>query len=172
MLAAGPNDADRQWAAAKEHYRALGADARLVRALDRRDATPDRLPDADVVFVGGGDPGRLVSALAGTPMWEEILDRWRGGVALGGSSAGAMALCRDCLLPEPGASLPTRWNRGLGPLEGVALAVHADTHPATWLDDVVRRAPCPVLAMVERSGLLLEAGVTPAGIRPEGIRRA
>jgi cyanophycinase len=173
VLAAGPGEADVAWAMAEAHYRSLAAEPILVPALERDDAVADALPsDFDVLFLGGGDPARLLRALAGTSLWKEALARWRGGRALAGSSAGAMALCEATLVPEPGADLPATWSRGLGPLRGMALAVHADERPASWLDDVARRAPCPVVAMDAGSGLLLDPSGPPRAVRADGIRLA
>jgi hypothetical protein len=82
-------------------------------------------------------------------------------MALAGSSAGAMALSRHCLLPEPGSDLPTSWGRGLGPLSSFALAVHASTRPNEWLRGIGDEAPVPLLALDDDVGMLIEPGGTP-----------
>lgn len=170
LLAAGAEEAGEQWNKAQTHYRSLGAEAMLVPMLDSSEATPERLPeDFDVLFLGGGDPSRLISALAGTTLWSEAVDRWRGGTTLAGSSAGAMALCEDCLLPERGADVPTVWSRGLGPLKGMALAVHASSRPERWLEDVSSRAPCPVVVLDDGVGILLRPGSPPRAAGSGGI---
>ena len=103
LLAAGPADAEEQWAAAAAHYRSLGAEPLLVPVLDPSEADAERLPpDYNVFFLGGGDPLNLLAGLAGTTLWKEVLERWRAGRALAGSSAGAMVLCDDCLIPAGG----------------------------------------------------------------------
>src|SRR5260221_10814937 len=127
VLAADARAAPNSAALALSHYRRLGAEPVILDVLHRDDATAGALPECDVVFLAGGSPLDLVAALRGTPFWDEALRRWRHGTALAGSSAGAMALCADCLLPEAGADKPTVWSQGLGPVAGIGLAVHASS---------------------------------------------
>lgn len=153
----------------KRTNRWLGAEPMLIPVLDSWEATPERLPeDYDMLFLGGGDPSRLISALTGTPLWTEVIDRWRAGRALAGSSAGAMALCEHRLLPEPRAEVPTVWSRGLGPVNGIALAVHARSRSDRWLDGVSSRAPCPLVALDDGVGILLRPGTPPRGVGSGG----
>jgi hypothetical protein len=140
--------------------------------LDPSEADADRLPpDYDVLFLGGGDPTNLLAGLAGTTLWKEAIERWRSGRALAGSSAGAMVLCDDCLVPRPGADVPTVWSRGLGPLGGFALAVHASSRGKDWLEDVSRATPCPVVALDDAAGIVLRPGAPPRAAGRGGIRR-
>src|SRR5205807_6734553 len=110
---------------ATAHYRRLGAEPIVIDVLTRDDATGDKLAECDVLFLAGGSPAVLLATLRDTPFWAEALRRWREGLSLAGSSAGAMALCTHSLVPEPGDRRPTQWRPGLGPIERVALAVHA-----------------------------------------------
>lgn len=82
-------------------------------------------------------------------------------MSLAGSSAGAMALCRHSLVPVPGDRRPTRWETGLGPIERVALAVHARSAPKDWLRHVEETAPVPVVALDEAVGVVLRPGAEP-----------
>lgn len=77
------------------------------------------LEASDAFYFTGGDPNRLVKALEGSLGWETIVRRRRKGAAIGGSSAGAMALCDDVLAWE-------RWDRGLGLIPGLAVLPHFD----------------------------------------------
>ena len=43
-------------------------------------------------YLVGGDPGITVDLLSGSPVWEAVVEAWRAGAALAGSSAGAMAM--------------------------------------------------------------------------------
>ena len=143
------------------HYRRLGAEPSVVEVLRRDDATADMLPDLDVLFLAGGSPASLIEALRDTPFWTEALRRWGDGMALAGSSAGAMALCRRSLVPQPGDRRPTQWTTGLGPIERVALAVHAATAPDSWLEHVKSTAPVTAVALDDGVGVLLRAGEDP-----------
>jgi cyanophycinase len=149
VLAADPRGAS--------HSARLG----VADVLIRDDATADKLPDCDVLFLAGGSPAALIATLRDTPFWEEALARWGDGMSLAGSSAGAMALCRHSLVPDPGDRRPSRWERGLGPIERVALAVHARSAPEEWLHHVRGTAPVPVVALDEGVGVVLTHGEEP-----------
>ena len=143
------------------HYRRLGADPFVLDVLTRDQATAEALPEFDVLFLAGGDPTALLACLRDTPFWEEALRRWRAGAALAGSSAGAMALCRHSLEPRRGDRRPTHWAAGLGPIEGVALAVHAKARPSEWFDQIRADAPVPLIALEEGVGIVMRAEEPP-----------
>jgi hypothetical protein len=124
----------------------------------------------DVLYMAGGSPEDLLECLRGSAFWDAVLREWRAGAALAGSSAGAMALCEHSLVPRPGDDKPTRWDRGLGPLSGVALAVHASSRPDVWLESVARAAPVPVVALDDATGVVLRVGKTPAVVGPGRAR--
>jgi hypothetical protein len=93
--------------------------------------------------------------------WAAVSRSVLTSVALAGSSAGAMALCRHSLVPEPGDRRPSHWRTGLGPIERVALAVHAKTAPPEWLGHVGETAQVPVVALDEGVGVVLTANAEP-----------
>lgn len=161
VFAAHPPSARQSARLGSAHYRQLGAEPSVVDVLVRDDASADKLPPIDVLFLAGGNPGDLLAALRDTPFWDEALRRWREGMTLAGSSAGAMALCRNALVPQPGDRRPTKWQPGLGPVERVALAVHARRAPEPWLRHVKESAPVPVVALDDGVGLVLRSGADP-----------
>lgn len=167
IFAADPRGARHSAALGCAYYERLGASPVVVDVYTRDQATADALPSYDVLFLAGGNPSALLSCLRGTPLWDEALRRWRDGSALAGSSAGAMALCRHALEPEPGASRPTNWSEGLGPIERISLAVHAGSAPKEWLAYVAATAPVPAVALDEGVGLLMQAG-TPVQMLGQG----
>ncbi len=169
LLSADPRAASHRAKLARDHFATLGATTTVVGALRRSDAVRGVLPPFDVLYLGGGSPADLLACLRDTPLWEEALERWRDGAALAGASAGAMALCEHSLEPEPGASVPERWTRGLGPVRGFALAVHASSRPRAWLDAVARTAPTPLVALDDATGVILAPGTR---VRVAGSGRA
>jgi cyanophycinase-like exopeptidase len=166
LLAADPEAAEAVGRVAEACYRGLGARPVVLDVLRREHAVASALPDCDVLFLAGGDPAHLLPALRDTPFWGAVADRWRAGMVLAGASAGAMALCRHCLVPRPGHDKPTVWDRGLGPLERFGLAVHAATRPAEWVAGVAASAPVPVVAIDDATGVLLAPGGAPRVIGP------
>jgi cyanophycinase-like exopeptidase len=145
---------------ARSHWTRLGAQ---VGVLFRQRAIPDvatveAIRNADVIVLPGGVPNRLVGALAGTLLWEEIAARWRRGAGITGSSAGAMALFdrRISLYPPS----PLRLIPGLGLLAGYVAGPHFDRLRARrWHDFVLRRImPLGILGLDESTGLVGRPG--------------
>lgn len=80
------------------HYAAMGVEPVPLEVLDREDAQrPDlaaQVAGSGLVYLSGGNPGYLAHTLAGSAVWDAILEAWRSGAALAGCSAGACALSR------------------------------------------------------------------------------
>ncbi len=80
------------------HYAAIGVEAVPLEVLNRDDAQRSELAakvaGAGLVYLSGGNPGYLAHTLAGTAVWQAILEAWQSGTALAGCSAGACALTR------------------------------------------------------------------------------
>lgn len=141
---------------AREHFDRLGARATV---LDLHSAAPPM--DFHLCYIAGGSPSALLTCLHSLPATDEVLQRWREGAGLAGSSAGAMALSVYCLTPEAGATVPTKWSAGIGPIETAALAVHASSRSREWLHKVARAAPVPLLALDDKTGVILrETGIS------------
>ena len=83
---------------ATAHYVSMGVKPVPLEVLDREDADSPELASqvagAGLVYLSGGNPGYLANTLAGTAVWQAILQAWRSGAALAGCSAGACALSR------------------------------------------------------------------------------
>jgi cyanophycinase len=148
-----------------EHYAAIGLAPHVLPLKTRDDASRpeivDAVADSRLIFFSGGNPGYLAQTLRDTPFWEEAVRRWREGMSLAGSSAGAMALCLHSLEPRPGDRVPTHWTEGLGPVERVGLAVHARNRPREWLSKIASTAPVPLVALDDGVGVVLRSGEEP-----------
>jgi cyanophycinase len=164
VLVADPSNAERVAGEAMNHYTALGARPRIVDLADD-------LSEVDLVFLAGGDPSRLLASARDRASWEGVVARWRAGMGLAGSSAGAMVLSTNCLLPEEGADEPTNWGRGLGPLRSFGLAVHAASRPEAWLAGILASAPVPVVALDDAAGLVMTSAEPPLAVGEGRIRR-
>ena len=118
----------------------IGAEQVVVPVTDRAGAMDDanaRLVEgAGLVYLSGGNPAYLAETLRDSTVWTAILAAWRGGAALAGCSAGAMALS---------ASLPDirhPWRPalpGLGVVPMVEVLPHFDAFAARMPDLVLRR---------------------------------
>ena len=106
------------------------------------------------------DPGLVAQVLRSSRVWSAIFEAWRGGAALAGSSAGAMALCSHTLIR---ASWPNRFNRrpadALGVVPDTAVLPHYDTFGHRWIESAQRElAGVTLLGIDERSAVLWRDG--------------
>ena len=122
------------------HFLRLGARSIALMVLERSHAEETEnvrsIERADLLYISGGKPARLLAALEGSPLWGGFLHARREGAWLVGSSAGAMALGDWTLVhrPEDGDGTPTQWMPGLGMLQGMAVVPHFDAwDEAEWL---------------------------------------
>ncbi|MEO5680348.1 MAG: Type 1 glutamine amidotransferase-like domain-containing protein [Acidimicrobiales bacterium] len=114
---------ERAVATATAHFKALGATVRAVGVLGRHDALEaehvEAVRSARFLYLTGGSPLHLRSVLKETPGWEALLEAWRAGAAVVGSSAGAMVLGDPMVDPRGGA-----FTLGLGLVENLAVVPH------------------------------------------------
>ncbi|HEX2028747.1 MAG TPA: Type 1 glutamine amidotransferase-like domain-containing protein [Nitriliruptorales bacterium] len=116
-------------ALARTYWTSLGAAVSFVVPDPRRPVSSfSALDDPDIVVLTGGVPNRVIRSLGMSPLWDRILELWRSGTALSGSSAGSMALFDWRLRlvpPRPFELIP-----GLGPLSGYVALPHFDRYVA------------------------------------------
>lgn len=114
---------ERAVANAVAHFEGLGAKVREVPVLGRQDAADpanvEAVRSARITYLTGGSPLHLRSVLKETPLWEALLEAWREGAAVVGSSAGAMVLGDPMVDPRGGA-----FTLGLGLVENLAVVPH------------------------------------------------
>ena len=103
---------------ATAYFERLGAACKVAMILSRADA--DRLEwvamieRGTLIYLAGGDPDSLLDALSGSAAWQAILRVYGRGGVVGGSSAGAMVVCGQTLLPGRRGAHQTPWVNGLG----------------------------------------------------------
>jgi cyanophycinase len=119
---------------AREWFGRFGATVAGLLVLSRRDAMEESaaasLRAARFIYLSGGSPMHLRSVLKDTPAWEAVVEAWRGGAVLAGSSAGAMVLGDSMVDPRGGAL-----TLGLGLLDRLAVMPHYDT----WSEEKAHR---------------------------------
>jgi cyanophycinase len=113
-------------ALARNYWTELGADVTVAvpTAGPLSAQVASALEAPDIIVLTGGVPGRLVRTLGASPVWERVLELWRNGTALSGSSAGAIGLFTWRLAlraPRPLQVVP-----GLGPLRDYVCVPHFD----------------------------------------------
>ena len=141
------------------------AELPATRRADAKDAANvARAREGRFFYLVGGDPGLVPKVLAGTPLWDAIVETWAGGAALAGSSAGAMALGEWTLVRErmPGDDR-RRYLPAFGLVPGIAVLPHFETFGQRWVDSAERAAPqsdVVLLGINERTAALGDGGVT------------
>ncbi len=159
----GPATAVRN---AQRWFLQLGLDVQELPVLQPAEAeSPEvaaRAAGGRFFYLVGGDPGHTVGVLRGSAVWAAIADAWRGGAALGGSSAGAMALGEWSLVRE---AWPNRSSRryadALGLVRGVAVLPHFQSFGGKWVDSAQASAPredVTLLGVDERTAALWQDG--------------
>lgn len=122
-----------------EQAERLGVQAVPLVVRDRDDADDpaivEQVSGAGLVYMSGGNPAHLAGSLRGTALWQAILDAWRGGAALAGCSAGAMAMTGR--VPHVRA-LHKPFDPGLGLLPHLRVIPHFDKMLG-WAPDILTR---------------------------------
>jgi cyanophycinase len=157
-------------------FSSLGLEVEELPATKRSHVTSaevaERARGGRFFYLVGGDPGLVPKTLAGTPVWDAIVEAWRNGAALGGSSAGAMALGEWTLIRDrmPGDDR-RQYRPALGLVPGIAVLPHFDTFGHRWVDGALAAAPhddVVLLGVDERSAAVWQEGVW-RGYGPGGI---
>ena len=162
--AAGRQGPERAVANAARWFGSLGLEVRELPAIRRSDVTSqdnaERARGGRFFYLVGGDPGIVPKTLGGTPLWEAIVDAWRDGAALAGSSAGAMALGEWTLIRERMPGDHRRTGRpALGLVPGIAVLPHFETFGHRWVDSARAALPgATLLGIDERSAALWQDG--------------
>ena len=115
---------------------------------------------AGFIYLPGGDPGLVANVLRDSPVGNAIVEAWRDGAALAGSSAGAMGLCAVTLVRQ---SFPGHVQRrpapGLAVVPNAAVLPHHNTFGAKWYPSARAALPDAVLIGIdERTCALWDAG--------------
>jgi cyanophycinase len=151
---------------ARRWFGALGLTVDELPALGpkdvRRPEFVERARSGRFFYLVGGDPGLVPKVLAGSPMWDAIVAAWREGAALGGSSAGAMAMGGWTLTRAriPGDER-RHYTNALGLCSRIAVLPHFETFGHTWVKSAVAESPRPdvlLLGLDERTAAVWTEG--------------
>lgn len=141
-------------ALARNHWGRLGARFRIALPHEDMNEAMDAAAEADIVVIPGGHPDKLIAGLGASPLTDFMIGRWLDGVAIAGSSAGAMGLFewRIKLYPPN----PLRLLPGLGALDGYVAAPHFDRFQASrWSHRVLDRlGGLDILGLDEQTALV------------------
>jgi cyanophycinase len=142
-------------AGAQEWFTGFGGRVRGLMVLGRSDAEDEANAAAvrasRFTYLGGGSPMHLLSVLKSSLVWDALLDAWRHGAVVAGSSAGAMVLT-DPMVDSRGGALTV----GLGLVENIAVVPHFGHENAEKVHrSIALAAPgLPVVGIPERTALI------------------
>jgi cyanophycinase len=149
---------DRAAANGAGHFRRLATHAEPVMITTRPTSSDERIlaqiSKLDYAYVAGGNPLHLAATLARSPAWEAMLGRWREGMGLGGSSAGAMVLGQRIFLRE-------QWSDALGLVPGTVTLPHFNRRDGEAIErarEAVTAAGLVGLGIDESTALVWTAG--------------
>jgi cyanophycinase len=131
---------------ARRWFTALGLDVEELPARTKTQARSEevtaRAAEGRFFYLVGGDPGIVPRVLLGSSVWEAIVDAWRNGAALAGSSAGAMAMGRWTLVRGrlPG-DRERSYRDALDLVPDVAVLPHFGSFGGEWVPSALGAAP-------------------------------
>ena len=140
-------------------FATFGATVRPAMVLSRSDALDEdhakTVAGARFIYLSGGSPMHLRSVLKDTPVWSALVDAWRSGAVVAGSSAGAMVLGDPMVDPRGGAL-----TLGLGLVPKLAVLPHYDTWSEEKANRTVQLATghLRIAAIDERTALIRDRG--------------
>jgi cyanophycinase len=146
---------EKSVASARSWFETMGATVRGLMVLGRPDAEDGTnaavVRTSRFIYLGGGSSMHLRSVLKGSLLWEALLEAWRDGAVVAGSSAGAMVLT-DPMVDSRGGALTV----GLGMVENIAVIPHVGHENAEKVHrSVALAAPgLPVVGIPERTALI------------------
>ena len=136
-------------------FKQLGArDVQSVGLIDRVSAQDAHivasLRAARLIYLLGGFTHYMAQTLLGSPAWEAVLQAWREGAVVAGSSAGAMVLCQFYFDPGQGKVFD-----GLGLVPGTLVLPHYQTFGKGWAPRLAKELPgVTLLGIDEQTGLV------------------
>lgn len=153
--AAPDNNHIRAGAAGAKWFQKLGiAKAKALPLIDRSSADDPEVISAlrrsDLIYLLGGFPEHLATALSGSRAWEAILAAFEDGAVISGTSAGAMVLCGHYHDPGRNRLLP-----GLNLIPNGCILPHHDTFGKSWAGRLRHLIPqATLIGIDERTGLI------------------
>jgi cyanophycinase len=152
---------------AREWFARFGLDVAELpvrsRTQARASATTELAAVGRFFYLVGGDPGIVPDVLHDSPVWDAVVEAWRSGAALAGSSAGAMAMGQWTLIRGryPGDHR-RKYRAALGLVPGVAVVPHFATFGKEWVASALEERPSDdvvLLGIDERTAAVWSDGI-------------
>lgn len=123
-----------------------------IRAEDQKIA--QSLREARLIYLLGGFTHYLGQTLQGSLAWQAVLEAYKNGAVIAGSSAGAMVLCEYYYDPGPG-----RIHEGLGLVSNSLVLPHHNTFGKNWAPRLLVKIPdVTLIGIDEQTGMINSSG--------------
>jgi cyanophycinase len=135
-------------------FQSLGAkDVVSVPLIDKASANDESiaraLRDTKLIYMLGGFTGYLGETLTGSAAWEAVLDGYRNGAVIAGSSAGAMVMCEFYFDPSRRQVV-----NGLNLVPNSIVLPHHNTFGKNWASHLLEISKATLLGIDEQTGML------------------
>ena len=107
------------------------------------------LREARLIYMLGGFPGYLWETLKGSLVWEAVLEAYRGGAVVAGSSAGAMVMCEFYYDPRQGQVVA-----GLNLVRSSIVLPHHNTFGKSWASRLLEISQVELIGIDEQTGMI------------------
>jgi len=151
-------------------FQSLGAkDVTSLPLIDDASANDEKiaqsLRDAKLIYMLGGFTHYLGQTLKDSLAWQVVLDAYRNGAVIAGSSAGAMAMCEFYF--DPGAG---KVHEGLRLVPNSLVLPHHNTFGKTWAPRLIEQIPeVTLIAIDEQTGLLNDGEINSLNAYGRGV---
>lgn len=107
------------------------------------------LREAKLIYMLGGFTGYLGETLKGSAAWEAVLEAYRNGAVVAGSSAGAMVMCEFYYDPSQGKVVD-----GLNLVPNSLVLPHHNTFGKSWAARLLEISQVTLIGIDEETGMI------------------
>ena len=135
-------------------FQSLGAkDVVSVPLIDKPSANDESivksLQSAKLIYMLGGFTGYLGETLAGSAAWNAVLEAYKAGAVIAGSSAGAMVMCEFYYDLNQGQVVS-----GLNLIPNSLVLPHHNTFGKSWASRLLEVSHITLIGIDERTGII------------------
>jgi cyanophycinase len=135
-------------------FQSLGArDVHSLPLINKLSANDESLAkslrDAKLIYILGGFTGYLGETLKGSTAWDAVLQAYRAGAVVAGSSAGAMVMCEFYYDPGQGQVID-----GLNLVKNSIVLPHHNTFGKSWASHLLEIPPVTLIGIDEETGMI------------------
>jgi len=134
----------------KEYFEDLGAEVKFAEASEPIEEIRRKVSASDVIYLPGGEPDVFMNYARGKRLGK-LLKRFQGVII--GNSAGALVLCKECLITRDEEYSETMVIPGLGVVD-FCVEVHYDPSKDEELKELSRDRK--IYAIPERCALIFD----------------